>query len=70
MARTALDQATDLRAVDVIHNRFTALPADATVADVRDWFAASSHRQMAFLVDGALLGVIGVTEDLAAFCGT
>jgi CBS-domain-containing membrane protein len=130
MARTPLDEAADLTAADVIHKRFTALPADANVVQVRDWFAASSHRKMAFLADngryagsltrddlggdldpthsavrlaragptiapdapahagyelaiatpaqrvpvvgrdGTLIGVIGVTDDLAGFCGT
>jgi CBS domain-containing protein len=130
MARTALDEAADLTVADVIHKRFSALPADVTVARVRDWFAASSHRRVAFLADdgryvgsltreqlggdveptlsaahlarlgptvtpdapahagyelavatqahrvpvvdrdGTLVGVIGVTDDLAAFCGT
>jgi CBS domain-containing protein len=130
MARTMIDDAGDLVAADVIHERFSALPATATVGDVKAWFAASSHRQMAFLADdgryvgsltrpdlagdvlderpaselarpgptvapdatalsahelalasgalrvpvvdgeGRLLGVVGVTEDLAAFCGT
>jgi CBS-domain-containing membrane protein len=130
MARTPLDEAEDLTAADVIHKRFSTLPADATVAEVRDWFAASSHRKMAFLadngryagsltrddlggdidpahsaahlartgptiepeaparagyelaiatpaqrvpvvdLDGRLIGVIGVTDDLAAFCGS
>jgi CBS domain-containing protein len=130
MARTPLDEAADLTAADVIHKRFTALPADSNVVQVRDWFAASSHRKMAFLADngryagsltrddlrgdleatdsavrlarngptiapdaparagydlaiatgalrvpvvdgdGTLLGVIGVTDDLAAFCGS
>jgi CBS-domain-containing membrane protein len=130
MGRTALDEATHLTAAEVIHERFSALPADATVAQVRDWFAASSHRRMAFLAehgryagslarddlnpdvdptspaarlahpgptiapnapaqvgyelaiatnahrvpvvdqDGTLIGVIGITDDLAAFCGT
>jgi CBS-domain-containing membrane protein len=130
MARTPLDEAAALTAADVIHKRFSALPADATVAEVRDWFTASSHRRMAFLAehgryagsltrddlngdldptrsaahlarpgptiapdapahagyklaiatqahrvpvvdrDGTLIGVVGVTDDLAAFCGT
>ena len=130
MARTPLDEAAELKASDVIHKRFSALPADATVAQVRDWFAESSHRKMAFLADhgryagsltradldgdldptdsamqvasagptiapdaparagyelaiatpalrlpvvgsdGILIGVIGVTDDLAGFCGT
>lgn len=124
-----LDQAAGLTTEDVIHKRFSALPADATVAEVRDWFAASAHRRLAFLAsdgryagsltrgdldgeldpagpaagvarsgptvppdaparvgydlaiatdmrrvpvvdsDGALVGVLAVTEDLAAFCG-
>lgn len=63
MARTALDDATDLRAADVIHQRFTALAADATVAEVRDWFAASSHRKMAFLADhGRYVGSLARTD--------
>ena len=129
MARTSLEAAADLTAADVVHKRFSTLPADATVADVRAWFAASSHRRMAFLADrgryvgsvtggdlisgdsarsaaqfarsgptiapgasaqvayelaistdahrvpvvdshGILVGVVGVTDDLAAFCGT
>jgi CBS domain-containing protein len=124
-----LDHAAGLSAADVIHKQFSALPADATVGDVRQWFAASAHRQMAVLAqdgryagsitradadgagtddrpaseiarsgptiepgapaheghqlalstgarrvpvvdsDGRLLGVVGVTDDLAAFCG-
>jgi CBS-domain-containing membrane protein len=129
MARTPLQDAADLTAADVLHKRFSTLPADATVAEVRDWFAASSHRRLAFLADdgryagaltrddldgqldpnscaaqlarpaptiapdapahagyeiaiatealrvpvvdrdGTLIGVVGVTDDLAAFCG-
>ncbi len=130
MARTPLVEASELTAAQVVHKRFSALPADATVTQVRDWFAASSHRRMAFLADngryagsltrddltgelnpadlatrlartgptirpeaparagyelaiatparrvpvvsedGTLIGVIGVTDDLTAFCGT
>jgi CBS domain-containing protein len=129
MARMPLDDSADLTAAEVIHERFSALPADATVSQVRDWFAASSHRKMAFLADngryagsitrddlsgdldpthpavqrarsgptiapdasaragyelavadgslrlpvvsreGTLIGVLAVTDDLAAFCG-
>ena len=62
MGRTLLSDATDLTAADVIHERFSALPADATVAQVRDWFAASAHRKMAFLADrGRYAG--SVTRD-------
>lgn len=130
MARTPVDEAAGLTAADVVHKRFSALPAEATIAQVRDWFAASSHRKIAVLADdrryagsltrddvdgdldplrraadvaspgptvspeasaatahelaiatpalrvpvvdhdGALVGVVGVTEDLAGFCGT
>jgi CBS domain-containing protein len=129
MARIPLLQTAELKSSDVIHKRFSSLPADATVAQVREWFAESSHRRMAFLADngryagsltrddldgdldpsdsaarlaragptiapdaparagyelaiatpalrlpvvggdGTLIGVIGVTDDLAAFCG-
>jgi CBS domain-containing protein len=130
VARTTIDDAAGLAAADVIHKRFTALPHTATIGDVREWFAASSHRRVAVLADdghyagsltpadlagdldagrraseiarrgptitpdapasaahelalssevrrvpvvdrdGRLLGVVGVTDDLAAFCGS
>jgi CBS domain-containing protein len=130
MARTRIDEAVGLTVADVIHARFTALPASATIGEVRDWFAASTSRRMAFLAaderyagsvsrehvdgdldpgapatdvalpgptvlpddpaahggrvalrttarrvpvvdrDGRLLGVLSVTKDLQAFCGT
>jgi CBS domain-containing protein len=130
VSRTALDDAAELVVADVIHKRFSALPASATLGDVREWFDASPHRRMAVLADhgryiglltqadaagddnparpasglarydptigpdaparagheaalltdarrvpvvdadGHLLGVVGVTDDLAGFCGT
>jgi CBS domain-containing protein len=130
MARTPLEDATGQSAADVIHKRFSTLPADVTVAQVREYFAESSHRKLAVLAedgryagsvtredlggdldplrpaaelassgptvapeapaptahelalttpslrvpvvdrDGILIGVVGVTDDLAAFCGT
>jgi CBS domain-containing protein len=130
MTNTRLDEATALTVADVVHRKFSALPADATVGAVRDWFAASTSRRMAVLADGGryagsltpadldgdvdaarpaaevahdgptvlpdapasegeqlalrtdarrvpvvdrdgrLLGVVSVTEDLRAFCGT
>jgi CBS domain-containing protein len=130
MAPTRIDEAAGLTVADVIHARFTALPASATIGEVRDWFAASTSRRMAFLADderyagsvsrehvagdldptrpatdvaqlgptvlpdapategqelalqttarrvpvvdhdGRLLGVVSVTADLTAFCGT
>ena len=51
MANTRIDEADGLTAADVIHARFTALPANATIGDVRDWFAVSTSRRMAFLAD-------------------
>lgn len=130
MAHTRLDEAAALTVADVVHRKFSALPADAAIGDVRDWFAASDSRRMAFLAedgryagsltprdvdgdvdptrpaadvahdgptvlldaaategerlalqtdarrvpvvdgDGLLVGVVSVTEDLQAFCGT
>ncbi len=51
MPRTPLDSAAQLACADVLHSRFETLPGTATVDDVRRWFAASSHRKMAFLAD-------------------
>ena len=51
MARTNVKDADDLTVADVLHKRFDALPADSTVDQVKEWFAASSHRRMAFLAD-------------------
>jgi CBS domain-containing protein len=130
MAHTKLEEAAALTVADVVHRKFSALPADATIGAVREWFAASTSRRMAFLADGErylgsltrddvdgdrdpaapaadvahagptvlpeaparegerlaldtaarrvpvvdaggrLLGVVSVTEDLQAFCGT
>ncbi len=130
VSRTTIVDAAGLAVADVIHKRFTALPHSATIGDVREWLAASSHRRVAFLAedghyvgsltpadladnldagrrasevarrgptiapdarasaahqlaassdtrrvplvdgDGKLLGVVGITDDLAAFCGT
>jgi hypothetical protein len=36
MARTNIADATDLTIADVLHKRFDALPAQATVAEVRN----------------------------------
>jgi CBS domain-containing protein len=130
MANTRLEEAAGLTVADVVHRKFSALPASTTVAEVRAWFAASTSRRMAFLADGErylgsltpgdvggavdpdgpaagvahdgptvlpdapategeqlalrtdarrvpvvdrdgrLVGVVSVTEDLQAFCGT
>lgn len=52
MPRLRIDQADGLTVADITHIRFTALPATATVADVRAWFAQSTSRRLAFVADG------------------
>ena len=52
MPRLRIDQADGLTVADITHIRFSALPADATVGDVRAWFAQSTSRRLAFLADG------------------
>jgi CBS-domain-containing membrane protein len=60
-----LDDAAGLTVLDVIHRRFSTLPASATIGDVRAWFAASSQRRMAVLAqDGCYAG--SLTPDLLA----
>jgi CBS domain-containing protein len=49
--RTRVDEAAGLTVADVVHRRFTALPASSTIGEVSDWFAASSSRRMAVLAD-------------------
>jgi CBS domain-containing protein len=53
MANTRIAESADLTVADVLHEKFSALPVTATIGDVRDWFAASDSRRMAFLADGA-----------------
>jgi CBS domain-containing protein len=52
MPKTRIDEAEGLTVTDIIHAKFTALPATATVGDVRAWFAASTSRREAFVADG------------------
>ena len=65
MAKTQIDAADGLTAADVIHAKFSALPATATIGDVRDWFAVSTSRRMAFLVDGERYAGSVTPEDIA-----
>jgi Mg/Co/Ni transporter MgtE len=65
MAKTQIDDAAGLTVADVIHARFTALPATATIGDVRDWFATSTSRRMAFLVDDERYAGSVMPEDVA-----
>lgn len=52
MPRLSIDEADGLTVADITHIRFTTLPATATVADVRAWFAQSASRRLAFVADG------------------
>jgi CBS-domain-containing membrane protein len=66
MPRTPLDTAAQLACADVLHSRFETLPGTASIDDIRRWFAASSHRKMAFLADdGRYVGSL-TREDVAA----
>jgi CBS domain-containing protein len=51
MARTSFIDAAGLTVADVTHPESKALPATATVGEVRAWFEASGSRQMALLAD-------------------
>jgi CBS domain-containing protein len=60
-----LDEAAGLTVADVTHSGFKALPATATVGEVRAWFAVSASRRMALLADdGRYVGSLR-PEDLA-----
>jgi hypothetical protein len=52
MPRIWVRDAAQLTVSEVTHKQFSILPATATVGDVQEWFAESSHRRMAFLADG------------------
>lgn len=53
-------------AADVMHPSLTALDADVTVGELHDYFATSSSRRLAVLVDdGRYVGAIG-SDELAA----
>jgi Mg/Co/Ni transporter MgtE len=58
MAKIRIDEADGLTVQAVMHAQLTALPATATVGDVRDYFAASTSRRLAFVADddGTFLG--------------
>lgn len=69
MPRLKIDEADGLTVADVTHMKFTALPATATVADVRAWFAQSTSRRLAFVADGErYLGSL-TPEDVAGDAG-
>ena len=51
MPKIRIDEADELTVADITHAKFTALPATATIGDVREWFAASTSRRQAFVAD-------------------
>ena len=51
MTKIRTDTADGLTVRAVMHAQLTALPASATIGDVRDYFEASTHRRLAFVVD-------------------
>jgi CBS domain-containing protein len=50
---TLLNEVDGLTAAGVMHRHVTTVPVTATVADVRTYFAASSSRRLAPIVDGS-----------------
>jgi CBS-domain-containing membrane protein len=46
------DNLEALTAADVMHRRLTSLPAQTTVGELREYFAASASRKLALLADG------------------
>ena len=52
MSKIKIDEADHLTVQDVLHAKLSALDASATVADAREYFAASASRRQAFVVDG------------------
>jgi len=51
MPKIRIDEAGELTVADITHAKFSALPATATIGEVRDWFAASTSRRRAFVAD-------------------
>jgi CBS domain-containing protein len=51
MSKIKIDDAHGLSVRDILHAKWSALEATATVADARDYFAASSSRRMALVCD-------------------
>ncbi|MEA2185521.1 MAG: hypothetical protein QOK16_532 [Solirubrobacteraceae bacterium] len=51
MPRTKISEADGLTAQSVMHEQFSALPATATIGEIREWFAASASRRVAFIAD-------------------
>jgi CBS domain-containing protein len=59
---TQLDEVQGLTAGDLVHRHISSTEAGVTVGELRDYFAASSSRKLAVLVDGGRY-VGSVTAD-------
>jgi CBS domain-containing protein len=67
MTKIPIDDVEGRTAADVMHPTLTTVPADATVAELSAYFAISSSRRLAVLVDGErYVGAIGADELAAA----
>jgi Mg/Co/Ni transporter MgtE len=51
MSKIKIHEANQLTVRDVVHAKLSAVEAASTVADVRAYFAASTSRRQAFVVD-------------------
>jgi CBS domain-containing protein len=59
MSKIKIDDAEGLSVRDILHAKWSALEATATVADARDYFAASGSRRMALVCDdGRYVGAL------------
>jgi CBS domain-containing protein len=63
---STVNNPAELTAGDVVHRKFSTLPATATVGEIRAWFDESSHRRMAFLADGDRYAGSLTREDVGA----
>jgi CBS-domain-containing membrane protein len=70
MALPRTDETEGLVVADVMHDEVGALPADATVAHAREWFAPSVSRHLAIVADGdRYVGVLtpaDITTEVSA----
>lgn len=51
MSKIKIHEADELTVRDIVHAKLSAVEATATIADVRAYFAASTSRRQAFVVD-------------------
>jgi CBS-domain-containing membrane protein len=66
MTKIAIDDVDGRSAADVMHPTLSTVPSDATVGDLQAYFAVSSSRRLAVLVEGErYVGAIGA-DELAA----